>query len=207
MKTDRVNLVYGIGFVLGLVLWARAIPVTQAANFNPLPDTGQSICYDLQGHEMTCPEQGEELFGQDGNYWGSQPFFTHDVVGGDEIVIDSNTGLMWQQDTADTNGDAIVDEDDRLDQQSAVDFCDSLEFAGHSDWRLPTIFELTTIMNFNHFAPVIDSSIFSCEADYYWSFTWFAGDLFSAWAVDFNHGADHWYDQEETFYVRCVRDN
>jgi hypothetical protein len=57
-------------------------------------------------------------------------------------VTDICTGLMWQQFPADVDGDGSSDE---VSWGVAKTFCEDLEFAGHSDWRLPASRELQSI--------------------------------------------------------------
>lgn len=41
----------------------------------PIPDSGQSKCYDNTG-EISCPAHSEPFYGQDGNYLINPPFYT-----------------------------------------------------------------------------------------------------------------------------------
>jgi hypothetical protein len=34
----------------------------------PVPDTGQTKCYDVAGNVITCSSPGQPLYGQDANY-------------------------------------------------------------------------------------------------------------------------------------------
>jgi hypothetical protein len=88
--------------------------------------------------------------------------------------------------------------------QDAVDYCNGLVFAGQSDWRLPTRFELDSIVDYGRSFPAIDP-LFSCQASFYWSADVYAGDPVYAWGIYFNDGGDHWLDKINTYYVRCVR--
>ena len=61
------------------------------------------------------------------------------TIAGDKVVIDHATGLMWQQ-----SGSS-----DGLGEESAKAYTGELNregFAGYSDWRLPTIEELASLM-------------------------------------------------------------
>lgn len=102
-----------------------------------LPDTGQHTCYDDQGNEITCPEPAYQ-------------------DNGDGTVTDLNTGLIWMQNTADTDGDGDIDSGDELDWQPACDYCADLSYAGHSDWRLPNRRELISIVDYGRSDPAID---------------------------------------------------
>jgi hypothetical protein len=98
-----------------------------------LPATGQTTCYDDLGAEIPCDDP--RFPGQDGFHQaGCRPedrFIDH----GDGTVTDLCTGLMWQQDTADTNGDGVVTTEDyrvitRLDDDGVVCWADD---GGRSD--------------------------------------------------------------------------
>ena len=86
---------WGVGWVLllGALLLAAPGPLW-AANWKPLPDTGQTKCYDMSGKEMSCPEAGQPLNGQDAQYKGAEPAYEDR---GDQTVVDRNTGLIWSR--------------------------------------------------------------------------------------------------------------
>ena len=105
----------------------------------------------------------------------------------DGTVTDNCTGLMWQQDTADVNGDGMQDGFDVMSWNAAITYAANLNFAGHDDWRLPTVQELQTIVDYARRGPAIDP-VFSAESDFYWSSTLAAGGPGFAWGVFFDHG-------------------
>jgi Protein of unknown function (DUF1566) len=57
------------------------------------------------------------------------------VASGDNTVLDTETGLMWaaRDNEIDTNWDA------------AKSYCEDYSAGGHTNWRLPTVKELSTI--------------------------------------------------------------
>ena len=57
----------------------------------------------------------------------------------DGTVTDSVTGLIWQQ-----------GENDRMNWYEALEFVKNMNLAGHTNWRLPNIKELNTILNLNY---------------------------------------------------------
>jgi len=114
-------------------------------------DTGQTTCYDSSG-EIVCPAAGESFCGQDAQHTGNSPTYT---VNGDGTISDQVTGLMWLQ-SPDTDGDGDIDADDKLIYDEAVSYPDTLnaqEFAGYTDWRLPTIKELYSLIDFRGVDP------------------------------------------------------
>ncbi len=100
----------------------------------PIVDTGQVRCYDDRT-EIQYPKSGQPFFGQDAQYNGNQPAYRDN---GDGTVTDLNTGLMWQADPGKKKTyDEIV---------AGVSKCRTGDY---SDWRLPTIKELYSLINFS----------------------------------------------------------
>ena len=96
-------------------------------------DTDQGKCYDDKA-KIACPSSGA-FAGQDAQYTRNKMAFKDN---GDGTVTDKNTGLMW----AKAQGK-------RVSWQAAVAGAKTLKLAGHTDWRLPTIKELYSIIDFN----------------------------------------------------------
>lgn len=176
--------------LLGCALFLAAGSV-QAADWKPLPDTGQTKCYDTIGNEMTCPAAGQYLSGQDAQYQGAPPAYQDN---GNETVTDRKSGLIWMK----------SDDGTGRTWQDAVDYCAGLVFAGQSDWRLPSRFELDSIVDYGRFYPSINP-VFCSRSSFYWSAVPYAGDPVYAWGIYFNDGGDHWLDKINKYYVRCVR--
>jgi len=101
-------------------------------------DTGQTTCYDNSG-PISCPEPGDSFYGQDAQYSGTQPNY---VDNGDGTVTDLNTGLMWQQDPG-----------EKMTYEEAVAGADTFDLVGYDDWRLPTIKELYSLIDFSGLDP------------------------------------------------------
>ncbi len=104
----------------------------------PVVDTDQGNCYDAQ-NQIDCPQQGSSFFGQDAQYNGNQPNYTDNSDG---TVTDNVTGLMWQQAPG-----------EKKTYAEAVAGASNLTLAGHSDWRLPTIKELYSLIQFDGLDP------------------------------------------------------
>ena len=111
----------------------------------PLPDTGQVSCYDLQGSASSCPAAGDAYFGQDANYAGWQPAYQDN---GDGTVTDLVTGLMWQR-SPERDGNNNINAADKLSYREAIAAADEATLAGYDDWRLPTITELYSLIDFS----------------------------------------------------------
>lgn len=114
----------------------------------------------------------------------------------DGTVTDSVTGLMWQK-----GDDGIT-----KNWQTALSYCEVLLLAGHSDWRLPDIKELESIVDDSIFSPAIDTNFFpSAYSSFYWSATTFANITPYAWDVNFYDGNVYGYLKSYNYYARCVR--
>ena len=112
-------------------------------------DTGQTNCYDDVNAEITCPATGEAFYGQDAQHTGNVPSYTDN---GDGTVTDNITGLMWQQ-SPDTEGDGDIDAADKLSYDQAVAGASTLNLGGYTDWRLPSIKELYSLIDFSGIDP------------------------------------------------------
>lgn len=162
-----------------------------SANWSPLPDTGQTACYDTNGSETSCPASGHPLFGQDAQYQKTSPSYRKND---NQTVTDLHTGLTWVESDADI----------QRTWEDAISYCQELDFAGTNDWRLPTKFELESIVDYSRSYPAMNP-VFSCESSFYWSTTPHMPNPAYAWSVFCPDGADHWVHTSNAYNVRCVR--
>lgn len=111
-------------------------------------DTGQSAFYD-NSVEIAAPDVSEAFYGQDARYAGNQPSYTISPDG--LTVYDNVTGLTWTR-SPDLDGDGDIDVDDKLSFAEAEVYADATlnaqDFAGYDDWRLPSMKELYSLMDF-----------------------------------------------------------
>ena len=171
-----------------------SIGSASVASGMPIPDTGQTKCYD-NTQEIPCPQPGQDFYGQDAQYGPNLQSYT-DL--GNGVVRDNVSGLEWQQETA--PGTYTWDK--------AINYCENLTLGGHSDWRLPTIKELSTLVDSSTPSPgpTINTTFFpNTKASYYWSSTTPADYSDIAWVVYFNRGHVYSYGKSYNFYVRAVR--
>lgn len=113
---------------------------------------------------------------------------------GDGTVLDTVTGLVWQQ---------AVAADRKYDLAGAAKHCTALSLAGHTDWRVPTLIELISVMDHTS-APTIDATFFPlAPAGFFWSSTPFDG--FSGMVANFYYGDAGYSSTNFAAFVRCVR--
>ena len=97
-------------------------------------------------------------------------------------------------------------EPDRMAHSDALTYCNNLVLEGIEDWRLPTIQELFTIIDFNRSKPAADTKLFpSVKPHYYWSSTNLKDRETSAWYVYFFSGGVGYDRKTGMGNVRCVR--
>ncbi len=128
------------------------------------------------------------------------------TVYNDGTVTDKQTGLMWQQCMLGLSGTMC-------DQGSAsiFDWKGALEqagqpFAGHSDWRLPNVKELLSIVEKQCSAPAINLTIFpNTTSSGVWSSSPYAFYSSSAWYVYFGYGDSSLNLRNGNGQVRLVR--
>ena len=131
---------------------------------------------------------------------------------GNGTVTDSATGLVWQKCSAGqgtTLGNCSTGSISSYTWSNAITYCEGLTLGGRSDWRLPNINELRSIVDYGKSSlPTIDSTSFpNTQSDYYWSSSTYAKLTVYAWIVQFYNGGVDYYNKTNStynFYVRCV---
>lgn len=106
----------------------------------------------------------------------------------EDCYLDIRTGLEWSLETIGQH-----------DWQSAIKCCEDLG----SEWRLPTIQELLTLINYYKYNPATDLP--DMVLSYYWSSTTYANYTYYAWFVHFGHGYGGCSSKSNFYYVRAVR--
>jgi hypothetical protein len=114
----------------------------------------------------------------------------------DETVTDITTGLMWQKEM----------DGNPMNWEAAISYCKNLSLGGYNDWRLPTIQELHSIVDYSRYSPAIDIEVFpdTLSSDY-WSSTTDADSSGYAWRVGFDGGFVGCVYKSASYYVRAVR--
>ena len=116
--------------------WTSTPSVSETGNYWIFkPDYGLLDVYDknFSFYSFACVS-GEE-YGKPGEYEVK-------TIGGREVVFDPSTNLLWQKGSVPANS-----------WKDALAYCQNLEYAGYSDWRLPNKNELVTLVDYSKADP------------------------------------------------------
>jgi hypothetical protein len=135
--------------LIGLLGTARAAEKTYV-----VVGTGQDTCYNASA-AIKPPKPGEPFYGQDAQRPGPAASYKDN---GDGTVSDLNTGLMW-----------VKARGTKVTWDAAVAGAKTCQVGGHGDWRLPTVKELYSLIDFRggfHFTaadsyPYLDTRYFA----------------------------------------------
>ncbi|HYP86755.1 MAG TPA: DUF1566 domain-containing protein [Polyangiaceae bacterium] len=106
-----------------------------------------------------------------------------------DTVLDNKTGLVWQRN---------IDTANQRDQDQAKTYCAGVSLAG-SGWRVPSVKELSTLVDDTVQFPAWDKSAFPDTDGFYYFMSSSPGN----WQVFFALGTVT--NDRSTTYVRCVR--
>lgn len=146
MKISLSKVIIQSGILCCLVILLGMTPRAAMAGNQPV-DTGQTLCYN-NFTEIPCPEPGQPFYGQDAQFSGPPPAYRDN---GDGTVSDLNTGLMWSK---------AVDPR-KVDLEEAQRTARQMSLGGYRDWRVPTIKELYSLIDFRGYTGLAHSGITS----------------------------------------------
>ncbi|CAK0745616.1 hypothetical protein CCP3SC1_1550002 [Gammaproteobacteria bacterium] len=112
----------------------------------PIVDTGQAKTYGANG-EISEIAPGRPFYGQDAQFSGIQPSYT--LSGDGKAVFDKVTKLTWMRGPNTTLTTPVKSDKKTLSEAQAwVTTVNTMNYGGFNDWRLPTIKELYSLINF-----------------------------------------------------------
>ncbi|EMM94080.1 PF07603 family protein [Leptospira interrogans serovar Zanoni str. LT2156] len=180
----------------------------------PPMKTMQTNCWDATGTiDATCVTASSA--GQDGKLQkGTNPSFTNQTVNTTEyITIDNNTGLVWKTcHEGRTNSNCAGATDVYHDLASATTACTNLNigtgYANRTNWRLPTISEMETLVDFNVATSprtFVASFPGTTGSYYYWSSNLYLPDTTKSLVLYFSSGSTTWTNKTVAgSLARCV---
>ncbi|MGX9728811.1 MAG: caspase, EACC1-associated type [Candidatus Electronema sp. VV] len=140
---------------------------------------------------------------------------------GDGTITDTVSKLMWKRCSEGLSGvNCKEGKTEKSEWDDAVKRFKDVEYAGYSDWRLPTIEELKTLVycsngvkdkdngwcNDGSETPTINQQAFpNTEATRFWSGSPYAGYSDYAWYVHFGNSDSYYVNRSYSCAVRFVR--
>ena len=119
------------------------------------------------------------------------PYYDH----GNGTVSDIGTGLLWQQ----------PEEAPEFSWHQAVGYCENLTLAGYTDWRLPDLCQLQSLLD-RSYTPKINTTYFpNAQTRPYWTWDVVRYNPDYAWYADFSNAYVGGGYQVYANCVKCVR--
>lgn len=190
----------------------------------PLPATGTSWCSSTLASDTTVAWGGDFTYGQIRIDFKTTPWYVRCVRGrptpraerfvrslpvtNEPVVTDSVTGLIWQGCPAGQSGSMCGSGSAAsYTWQQALKYCESLTWSGETNWRLPSIKELVSVVDDRFVSPSVDVTLFpGTPLSFFWaSSSWAVGNQ-AAWVVSFTYGDSDGSNKPNANNVRCVRD-
>lgn len=122
-------------------------------------------------------------------------------------ITDNYTNLIWKKCSQGNTGVDCKGGSPTLREWSkARTECDDLVFANKSDWRMPTLKELQSIVDSGRSDPAINKNFFGGSSYPYWTLTSPAEYPVSKFTVVFADGVVYYKDMNNFAATRCVHD-
>ena len=146
-------------------------------------------------HARSMPAFAGPLAGTSGKYWSATPYVGYagpvwyvNFIYGTSEFIDTDTphyvrcvrGQTLADDTYVAQGNTVVDtitglvwektaSAASLSWGEALAYCQNKTVDGYTDWRLPDIMELETLVDYTKVSPAINDTVFVGPVAFYWS--------------------------------------
>ena len=177
-------------FIISIFFICGSVNIALAVRSQPL-NTGQTTVY----------RTGDDGTYQTGCKWDTSkgPRFITNSVSKTEVAIkDRLTGLIWSQ-------NANIGR--QKSWAAATNYCENLVYAGNSDWRLPNVLELKSLIDYSRDNPALPSGhpFSAVQAYYCWSSSSNACNSSFAWYVHMSYGNVSYNDKTRSYYVWPVR--
>ncbi len=159
----------------------------------PVRKTGQTVSYMIG-------DDGYYIYGQDRSY----------IDHTDGTVSDTMLNLIWQNNYSDNKGYANNGTIPDLNQTRASEYCKDINLTGSTHWRLPTMRELASLVDYSVARPnpTINPIFITTtrKGGMYWTDTIYAPNTTKAWFVRFAANGVNRRPKSNTYSVRCVHD-
>jgi len=118
------------------------------------------------------------------------------IDNGNNTVTDTTTNLIWLKDA------------NKFSNMSFNEAVETLKNFEDGKWRLPTINELFSLIDFTRYNPALPKEypFVNVQSLHYWSSTTLANYTGNAWYVSMWNGYVHWNSKSVNYYVWPVRE-
>ncbi|OPL14376.1 MAG: hypothetical protein AVO38_02030 [delta proteobacterium ML8_D] len=151
----------------------------------PVMQTGQTECWDEDGNLIDCAGTGQDGEVRAGVPWPTPRFSDNE----DGTFTDNLTGLVWLKDVScypRSSWQQALDTVKTLESGS----CSLTDGSSRGDWRLPSVKELQSLVDFSSYNYSIDESApFTSGGYQIWSSTTVQSAPEHAWYLSFGDGA------------------
>ena len=121
------------------------------------------------------------------------------TANGDGTVSDTRNGLIWKQCAEGQSGTSCSGSAKGYNWGAALRLAAASNFAGHSDWRLPNVKELLSLVEECRIYPAINDNVFyNISSSNFWSSS-------TGWYVEFGQGTTNISYKDYLLSVRLVR--
>ena len=121
-------------------------------------------------------------------------------------VVHNKTNLMWQICAVGQNWTGTNCSGTPLKMNYSTAISQNATIGGYSNWRLPSVNELKTIVEYNNSLSINSDVFLGATPDVFWSSSLLSSGN-GAWVVDFSSGADLYGGLNSNAAVRLVREN
>ncbi len=111
-----------------------------------------------------------------------------------QVITDTRTGLVWSKEINNT----------KVNWEEAKQYCENLTTWWKTNWRLPDITELRSIVNDSCYNPNSYEEFNFVGSSHYWSSVATADNSDDVWYLNFGDGNTYRLDKIFSSYVLCV---
>jgi hypothetical protein len=157
-------------------------------------DRGLIFPYAIESCDDLPPTFGIKCV-REGPFWPLDPS-AYLILETNKIVRDTFHETIWQR----------SDDGVKRTWQEASSYCADMSLGGYTDWYLPTIEDLMTLVDYTVYNPSLSTEVLDGHIDYYWSSTPNVSSQDEVWVQSFMRGGTRCFNKEtSTYYVRCMR--
>jgi len=113
------------------------------------------------------------------------------------LIQDTSTSLVWQ--------DNLDAKELAINYYEAQDYCSNLVVGTQKNFRIPSLKELHTLVDYTRYKPAMVEGFTSISNEVYWTSTPYVNDEDKIWAINFKDGRSDIIGKSYDRRVRCVK--